>query len=121
MRNGYNMRYSRPMSRPRSSFPLSVLPSRYRTVAAGLISHLCLVAATPLFAAVPAAPAATAPPASTAAAPKPGALPFRPFFDQHCVKCHSGDKPKGDWRIDELTMDFSNKASRDRWAAVQEK
>src|SRR6266550_1613096 len=52
---------------------------------------------------------------------KPDASHFRPFFDQHCVKCHSGDKPKGDWRIDELTTDFGNQASRDRWQSVLEK
>ncbi len=60
-------------------------------------------------------------PAPAEAAPKPDANHFRPFFDQHCVKCHSGDKPKGDWRIDELTMDFGNQASRDRWQSVLEK
>lgn len=46
---------------------------------------------------------------------------FRPFFEQHCVKCHSGEKPKGDWRIDELTPDFADKASRERWEGVLEK
>ncbi|MFN0078028.1 MAG: DUF1592 domain-containing protein [Prosthecobacter sp.] len=46
--------------------------------------------------------------------------PFRPFFDQHCVKCHSGEKPKGDWRIDELTADFTHKESRERWESVLE-
>ncbi len=46
---------------------------------------------------------------------------FRPFFDEHCVKCHSGEKPKGDWRIDELTLNFADKANRERWQSVQEK
>jgi hypothetical protein len=58
-------------------------------------------------------------PAPTPAAPLDAHL--RPFFDQHCVKCHSGEKPKGDWRIDELTMDFADKGSRDRWQSVLEK
>ena len=46
--------------------------------------------------------------------------PFRPFFDQHCVTCHSGEKPKGDWRIDELGSDFTDKKNRGRWEDVQE-
>jgi mono/diheme cytochrome c family protein len=46
---------------------------------------------------------------------------FRPFFEQHCFKCHSGEKPKGDWRIDELTPDFAEKTSRERWEGVLEK
>jgi hypothetical protein len=46
---------------------------------------------------------------------------FRPLFDEYCLKCHSGKKPKGDWRIDELTLDFANQATRDRWQSVLEK
>ena len=46
--------------------------------------------------------------------------PHRAFFDAHCVKCHSGEKPKGDWRIDELTGDFADKRNRERWEKVQE-
>jgi len=46
--------------------------------------------------------------------------PFRGFFDRHCVTCHSGEKPKGDWRIDELGSDFSDKKNRARWENVQE-
>ncbi len=45
---------------------------------------------------------------------------FRPFFDQHCITCHSGDKPKGDWRIDELTSDFADKKNRGLWEDVLE-
>lgn len=45
----------------------------------------------------------------------------RAFFDAHCTKCHSGDKPKGDWRIDDLGADLANKSSRERWQSVLEK
>lgn len=45
----------------------------------------------------------------------------RAFFDAHCRKCHSGDKPKGDWRIDDLDADFAEKRSRERWQSVLEK
>ncbi|HEY2574174.1 MAG TPA: DUF1587 domain-containing protein, partial [Verrucomicrobiaceae bacterium] len=51
----------------------------------------------------------------------PYAGPFHSFLAQHCEKCHSGAKPKGDWRVDELTAAFSGRASRDRWHSVQEK
>jgi mono/diheme cytochrome c family protein len=64
-----------------------------------------------------AAPVRAAAPAATAAE----LAKFRPFFEQHCVKCHSGEKPKGDWRIDELTPDFAEKESRERWEGVLEK
>ena len=45
---------------------------------------------------------------------------MRPFFEQHCVKCHSGDKPKGDLVLDDLTVDFADKTSRDRWERILE-
>ncbi len=47
-------------------------------------------------------------------------IPFRPFFDQHCASCHGGDKPKGDWRVDELASDFADKRNRERWENVLE-
>jgi len=45
----------------------------------------------------------------------------RAFFDAHCTKCHSGEKPKGNWRIDDLGADFADKVSRERWESVLEK
>lgn len=44
----------------------------------------------------------------------------RAFFEAHCVKCHSGDQPKGDWRIAELSADFADKGNRERWESVRE-
>lgn len=46
--------------------------------------------------------------------------PTRSFLGQHCVKCHSGEKPKGDWRIDELSADFAAAKNRERWEIVRE-
>lgn len=46
--------------------------------------------------------------------------PHRAFFEAHCVKCHGGDQPKGDWRIAELSLDFADKGNRERWESVQE-
>jgi mono/diheme cytochrome c family protein len=44
--------------------------------------------------------------------------PFRTFLTQHCQECHSGEKPKGDFSLDQLAPDFDNAANRERWLAV---
>ena len=46
-----------------------------------------------------------------------GAEP-RAFFVQHCEKCHSGTKPKGDFDLKSLAPDFSDKKARSHWLAV---
>src|SRR5437762_8121435 len=51
----------------------------------------------------------------------PADEPARPFLAQHCQGCHAGDKPKGKFRLDALTQDWSDKANRERWLAVSEK
>jgi hypothetical protein len=48
------------------------------------------------------------------------AAPHATFLDAHCVKCHSGEKPKGKWRVDELLADFADAKSRARWEKVLE-
>src|SRR5262245_13246515 len=53
--------------------------------------------------------------------PKPSDGPVPPFLGQHCKECHTGDKPKGKFRIDSLTQDFNDKTNRERWLAVSEK
>src|SRR5712691_3131592 len=45
----------------------------------------------------------------------------RPFLVKHCQGCHGGEKPKGDFRIDRLSADFSNQANREQWQTVLEK
>ena len=42
----------------------------------------------------------------------------RPFLTNYCVDCHSGAKPKGDLRLDNLTDNFSDTATRERWLAA---
>ena len=61
-------------------------------------------------------------PATQASAPdaKPADDPARAFFAQHCQACHAGPKPKGDFRLDSLSPDFTDKANRERWLAVLE-
>jgi hypothetical protein len=44
--------------------------------------------------------------------------PAAELFAAHCQKCHEGDKPKGDFRIADLSPDFSDESSRERWLAV---
>src|SRR5580765_1119297 len=47
--------------------------------------------------------------------------PASAFFAKHCQDCHAGNKPKGDFRLDNLSRDFSNKANREKWLSVLEK
>jgi len=44
----------------------------------------------------------------------------RPVLAAHCYGCHSGEtnKPKGDLRLDRLSLDFAGDANRGRWLAV---
>ncbi|MEQ2007244.1 MAG: DUF1592 domain-containing protein [Limisphaerales bacterium] len=42
------------------------------------------------------------------------------LFTQHCQKCHSGTKPKGDFQIENLTQDFSDRKNREQWLTVLE-
>lgn len=44
--------------------------------------------------------------------------PARAFLTSHCRECHTGEKPKGDFRVDTLVADFDNPANRDRWFAA---
>ena len=46
---------------------------------------------------------------------------FRPLLVRYCVACHGGDKPKGKLRLDNLTTDFADAATRDHWTAVIER
>jgi mono/diheme cytochrome c family protein len=45
----------------------------------------------------------------------------RPFFVRHCFECHGGEKPKGDFRIDQLAPDFASDEGRERWQTVRER
>lgn len=44
--------------------------------------------------------------------------PAHLLFTQHCLKCHSGAKPKGDFLIESLSPDFSNRKNREQWLTV---
>jgi mono/diheme cytochrome c family protein len=46
---------------------------------------------------------------------------FRPLLISHCVACHSGEKPKGNLRLDNLTPDFDDAVTREHWADVIER
>ncbi len=43
------------------------------------------------------------------------------FFQQHCVDCHHGDKPKGRLRLDELSLQWENTDHRAHWTTVVER
>ncbi|MEZ0267183.1 MAG: DUF1592 domain-containing protein [Phycisphaerae bacterium] len=46
--------------------------------------------------------------------------PAGSLFAGYCQSCHAGDKHKGDFRIETLSPDFSDRPSRERWLAVME-
>ena len=46
---------------------------------------------------------------------------IRPFLQQHCVVCHSGEKPKGDLRLDRVSADFATDADRKQWLHLLER
>ncbi|MDX1944005.1 MAG: DUF1592 domain-containing protein [Pirellulaceae bacterium] len=41
---------------------------------------------------------------------------IRTFLAKHCSECHSGEKPKGNLRLDNLTANFADAATRAHWA-----
>ena len=49
---------------------------------------------------------------------KPFAEQFKPLLAKHCQSCHRGDKPKGNFLIDNLSLDFADKENRLRWLSV---
>ncbi len=57
---------------------------------------------------------------ASAADPQPAENPSRKFFEQYCVGCHAGAKPKREFRVDSLTPDFADKDNRDKWRNVIE-
>ena len=56
-----------------------------------------------------------------AADAKPLDGPSRKFFQQYCQTCHSGAKPKGDFRVDSLSQAFTDKDNREKWLNVVER
>src|SRR5215467_3797467 len=53
-----------------------------------------------------------------AAEASPKDAEVRTFLNQHCLKCHGAEKPKGKFRVDSLALDFGDLVSRDRWLNV---
>lgn len=51
---------------------------------------------------------------------KPSADPARLLFAEHCEKCHSGAKHKGDFQIESLSADFTDRKNRELWLNVLE-
>ncbi|NBV22455.1 MAG: DUF1592 domain-containing protein [Proteobacteria bacterium] len=51
---------------------------------------------------------------------KTEANPAERLFNQYCEKCHAGTKPKGDFRLDSLSPDFSDRKNRETWLGVLE-
>jgi hypothetical protein len=62
--------------------------------------------------------AAEAPVAAAGGAAKPADDPARLLFAEHCEKCHSGPKHKGDFQIESLSPDFADRKNREQWLTV---
>jgi mono/diheme cytochrome c family protein len=45
----------------------------------------------------------------------------RPFLAQHCIGCHSGEKPKKNLDLEQLAADFANQPTQKRWLTVLER
>jgi hypothetical protein len=43
---------------------------------------------------------------------------IKPLLARHCFQCHAKEEPEGELRLDRLSLDFADKASREVWAAV---
>src|ERR1700761_3139125 len=43
---------------------------------------------------------------------------IRPFFEQHCTKCHGEKKQKGDLRVDNLLVDFESPKIMGHWEEI---
>ena len=46
--------------------------------------------------------------------PKQFDVEVKPFLARHCLSCHSGEKPKGDFSLDKLAPDFTDEKARAR-------
>src|SRR5687768_11386112 len=74
------------------------------------VSGAMLVAVLVVYAAIP----------SSAADLQPMGYPVKAFFEAHCTACHAGTKPKGDFLLDALSMNFADEVNRERWLKVVE-
>ena len=57
----------------------------------------------------------------TRAQDRPPTDEMTPFLSQHCARCHSESKPKGDFRVDTLGRDFAQPREAGRWAEVMDR
>lgn len=57
---------------------------------------------------------------STAAADEEFTAMLQPFMEQHCYKCHGAEKQKGDIRLDELSVDFSDAEHAITWQDISD-
>jgi mono/diheme cytochrome c family protein len=46
---------------------------------------------------------------------------IKPLLAQHCFECHAKEEPEGELRLDRLSLDFADKASREVWSNVRQR
>ncbi|MEP6671469.1 MAG: DUF1592 domain-containing protein [Chthoniobacter sp.] len=90
------------------------LPRAFPAVHRSVLFSLCYVVAPA------AALLAVAAPQASAAVPGQENLEkvARPFFREHCNKCHGEKKQKGDLRVDNLTIDFDSPKIMGHWEEI---
>src|SRR5262245_29565936 len=58
------------------------------------------------------------PPAEGKPAAQRSPQEVRAFLAAHCLECHGPEKPKGKFRVDQLSGNFADQAGRERWLAA---
>jgi mono/diheme cytochrome c family protein len=43
------------------------------------------------------------------------------FLAQHCTSCHGADDPEGQFRLDDLSESFDDRATAERWSKIRER
>jgi hypothetical protein len=55
---------------------------------------------------------------TVASAEQPLDKPSLDFLASHCVRCHNGEKQEGQFRLDNLSTDFSNAQIAEKWSEI---
>jgi len=101
--------------------PLPMTYSRFTLappLAAALIVRLLASLLASLLVGPPAAHAETAADKLPAATADSQAAAATRFFEQHCLRCHDGQTQEGQFRIDDLSRDFTSLVAAEKWAEV---
>lgn len=60
-------------------------------------------------------------PPTTPSPEGPQEAPAFRFLERHCADCHTGDRPKGNFHLDQLSADFGHDVVRKKWLAARQR